>query len=411
MSLRTYPFQRFLATALGYLVCNALLSAQPAQPPAPGGPAPAPHGAAPQPGPGGPGPGQRLLLGGPGPRPPLTEQEGIPAPQNDAELAAAIRTFADRLAAAGKFSGTIRVEKSGAPLLAEAWGMADRANGRANTPETTYDIASVGKLFTQIAVLQLLEQGRLKLDDTVGRHLPDYPQADVAAKVTVAHLLKHTSGLGALFDRITPDTNLAGMMQLRDFLPVFAAQAPRFEPGTGNAYSNAGYVVLGLIIEAASGENYYDYIDRHVIQPAGLERTAFLRRTALPESAARSYEGGRDVTQMHPVRGSPAGGLHASAGDLVRLVGAINAGKLLSREGVRLLATEIYPPNPFSTAAAAEGRLAAIGFAGGAPGVSAVCTINRDGRYVTSMLANNAGGITEDMWAVLRGWINGLPPA
>ena len=213
-----------------------------------------------QQGPGGPGgPGQRIVIGGGPDGPPevYPEAKAMPQPKNDAELAAAINTLAAKLAEDGKFSGSVIWAKDGEALVNGAWGFADQNRGTANTPDTAYDIGSIGKLFTQTAVLLLVEQGKLSLDDTVGRHLKDFPNKAVAEKVTVRQLAMHTSGLGDIFDQFRdriPD--FAHMTELRDFLPLFADRPLEFEPGAQERYSNAGYIVLGLVIEAASGENY-----------------------------------------------------------------------------------------------------------------------------------------------------------
>lgn len=336
------------------------------------------------------------------------ETRDIAAPRNDRQLADAVGLLADRLAAAGQFSGVILLEKDGSPLVARAWGMANRGAAQANTLETAFDIGSVGKFITQIAILQLVEQGKVTLDDTIGQHLRDYPNPEAAAKVKVRHLLKHQGGLAEHGGMFSPEEQ-AEIKQLKDFLPGFASQPLRFEPGAGEGYSNSGYIVLGLIVEAASGENYFDYVRTRILQPAGMSSSGFFDRAELPAHVARSYQGDRDATRMHARQGSSAGGMQATAPDMQRLMRAMNSGKLLKPESIRRLTSEVLPPNPYSIAAAAEGRLAGVGYAGGAPGVSAMCVTSRDGRYVAAILANAGGGVAVDFWVSLRDWINQLP--
>jgi CubicO group peptidase (beta-lactamase class C family) len=233
------------------------------------------------------------LIGGPGApgRPqPFEEAKKIGPPKNDKELAGAIKQLADELAASGKFSGSVLVAADGKPLIEEAWGDADREHKVSNKPETSYDVGSIGKLFTQIAILQLAEAGKVRLDDAFGKYLTNYPNADVAGKVTIRQLLLHSSGMGDFLDRITPDIKLGSMRELKDFVPLFVQKPLEFAPGTANRYSNAGYVVLGMIVEAVSGENYYGYIERHILQPAGMTHSGFFERSNLPRTDSSSPE-------------------------------------------------------------------------------------------------------------------------
>lgn len=355
----------------------------------------------------GPG-GRRLIIGGPGGAPELSpEAKAMPQPKNDTELAASIKALAGTLAAAGRFSGSIYLAKDGGALVNGAWGLADQEKQVPNTPDTAFDTGSIGKLFTQTAVLQMVDQGKLGLDDPIGKYLPDYPSREIAAKVTLRQLLLHTSGLGDIFDHITPDTNLAGMLELKDFLPLFRNRPLEFEPGTRNRYSNAGYVVLGMVIEAVSGENYYDYVPRHILTPAGLTRSGFFNRSQLPATVARSYHGAEDMTGMHPGRGSPAGGLQATAGDLARLVLAINDGKLLKPESVTIVNSLL--PRPPGAPPLATGKLIAYGIEGGAPGVNAHLVVDPTGHYTRVVLCNGEPPMASSMGFTIREWIRNLP--
>jgi CubicO group peptidase (beta-lactamase class C family) len=404
---RNTPSTLLLLLAL----CTVIVSAQ-NQPPAagPGERRVIMGGPPPGGGPGGPGgPGQRIIIGGPGGPPEISpEAKGMPQPKNDAELAASIKQLADKLAADGRFSGSIYLAKDGEPLVNSAWGFADQNRGTANTPDTAYDIASIGKLFTQAAVLQLAEQGKLALDDPFGKFLKDYPNRAIADKVTLRQLLLHTSGMGDIFERITPDTNLAGMTELKDFLPLFVQKPLLFEPGTGNEYSNAGYIVLGMVIEAVSGENYYDYVRRHILEPAGMVHSGFFDRRHLSPNVARSYMENNDMTAMHPGRGSPAGGLQASAGDLGRLVQALNSGKLLQPESVTRLNT-LVPRPPGVPTQFPPGRLIAYGIEGGAPGLSAQLVADPTGHYTRVVLCNGEPPMAMSMAFTIREWLRQMP--
>jgi CubicO group peptidase (beta-lactamase class C family) len=349
-----------------------------------------------------------MQLRGPGgPPPSLPEAKAIPQPKNNAELTAAIKKLADTLTSQGRFSGSILVAADGKPLVEGAWGEADRQQHIANTPETAFDIGSIGKLFTQIAILQFLEKGKLSLDDTFGKYLTDYPDRDIAGKVTIRELLLHSSGMGDIFGQPGSE-NLGNIMDLKGFLPLFAHKPLAFAPGSKILYSNAGYVVLGMVIEATSGEDYYSYIKSHILEPAGMSRSGFFDRKHLPAFVAHSYENGKDVTAVHPERGCSAGGLQASAGDLLRLVQAIDAGKLINKDSIKLLLDMIpHPPN--APTPADETKLGSYRMGGGAPGVNAELSIDRTGRYTGVVLCNAGPPMAMSMGAAISEWIEQMP--
>lgn len=363
-------------------------------------------------GPGGPGgPGQRIVVmggGDGGPPQVYPEAKAMPQPKNDAELAAAIKALADGLAEDGRFSGSIIWAKDGEPLVNGAWGFADQNRGTRNTVDTAYDVASIGKLFTQTAILQLMEQGKLSLDDKVGQHLKDYPNKAVAEKVTIRQLLLHTSGLGDIFGLFEDGPPpFATMTELKDFVPLFVNQTLLFEPGAGNEYSNAGYIVLGLIIEAASGENYFDYMQHRVLAAAGMTHSGFFNRAKLPPNVARSYEEGQEFTGQHPGRGSPAGGVQVSAGDLLKFTQAVNGGKLLKPENVTILNNLL--PKPPGAPTGEPGKLVAYGIEGGAPGVTAQLVLDPTGRYTRIVLCNEGPSMAMQMAFTIREWFRQMP--
>ncbi|MEO5722075.1 MAG: serine hydrolase domain-containing protein [Chthoniobacterales bacterium] len=349
--------------------------------------------------------------GGPGrmgPPEAFPEARAIPQPKNEEELAAAIKKLAGELAMAGRFSGSILLAVEGKKLVDEAWGTANRAEKIANTPETAYDVGSIGKLFTQIALLQLEEAGKLKLDDPLGKSLPDYPNREVATKVTLDQLLRHRSGIADIFAHVTPEMKLNSRRDLKDFLPLFTEQPLDFAPGSSERYSSSGYIVLGLVIEALTGENYFTYIEKHILKPAGMAQSGFFDREQLPQTVAHSYDEGQDVSAMHPPRGTPAGGLQASAGDLLRLVQTLDAGTLLQPESVKVL-RDLIPRPPDLSAPPIEKRFVAYGIQGGAPGVSAQLVIDLTGRYTRAILCNDSPPMSMMMGTTIREWIAQLP--
>ncbi|MBV9009601.1 MAG: beta-lactamase family protein [Verrucomicrobia bacterium] len=343
-----------------------------------------------------------------GPPPELPEAKAIAQPKDEGELAAAITKLASGLAAAGKFSGSILLAAGDKVLVDQAWGDADRKAKVANTPDTAFDVGSIGKLFTQIAILQLAQAGKLELDEPFGNYVTNYPNKEIAGKVTIRQLMFNTGGIPDAFAQMSPGTDLKAKRELKDFLPLFASKPLEFEPGASNRYSSSGYIILGLVIEALSGKDYFSYIKDAILQPAGMTHSGFFDRGNLPAIVARNYDGDDDVTEMHPPRGSSAGGLQASAGDLFRLIQAIDKGKLLHKESIKTL-RQLIPSPPGSPGPADESKLAAYGISGGAPGVSAQLAVDPQGYFTRVVLCNSSPPMAMAMGVTIRSWMRQLP--
>ncbi len=280
-------------------------------------------------------------------QPLLSKLDYKPLPMSQTDAIAALDALAARLKAADKFSGMLLVRKADADLYRKAWGLADRAAGTPVTPDTRFYFASQGKMFTAVAVLQLIEAGKMSFDDTVGKFLPDYPNADIARKVTVRELLTHRGGTGDI-DLLQPQfaENRAKVRSIAGIVALNGARAPDFEPGTKMDYSNYGFVLLGAMVEKASGEDYYDYIDSHVFRPAGMNSTSYPLRaetrgiaTAYTMRSDKGYvvmdasaDGAKLVNAIDllPWRGTPAGGGVSTADDEARFAAALNDGRLIS---------------------------------------------------------------------------------
>jgi CubicO group peptidase (beta-lactamase class C family)/predicted aspartyl protease len=249
-----------------------------------------------------------------------------------------ITAAVDKAAAEDKFSGVVLVAKDGTPLLSRAWGMADPAKGIANRPDTKFNIGSINKIFTTVAIGQLAAAGKLSLSDTISKQLPglNVPSAD---KITIEQLLQHKSGLGDVFGPKFMESH-ASLRKLSDYASLFAGKPLEFEPGTSQRYSNAGFVVLGLIIEKLSGQSYYDYVRDHITKPAGMTDTAsYAIDDDVPNRAIgltkRGPDGPLAARQSNvnalPGRGSSAGGGYSTAADMLRFSQALLADKLLPK--------------------------------------------------------------------------------
>jgi hypothetical protein len=195
------------------------------------------------------------------------EYHALPLPQSEALTA--LDAFAMKLAGADEFSGVVAITKHGKVIFSKAWGLADRFEKKTVTLDTPFLLASQGKMFTAVAVLQLIAAGKMALDDTIGKYLTDYPNSEVAKKVTVRHLLTHQGGTGEMGILEPQDgNNRATVRSIADIIKINGNRAPAFEPGSKWEYSNYGFVLLGALVEKVTAHNYYDYVESHIFRPA-----------------------------------------------------------------------------------------------------------------------------------------------
>lgn len=238
------------------------------------------------------------------------------------------------------FTGTALVKRGDRIVLDHAYGLANRATGRVNSLPMRYHTGSWGKMMVAVAIGQLVDRGKLRFEDTLARVLPEYPNREVAKRITVHHLLTHTSGLGGLFDR-RGWTRARPFVRQADLFPLFAAEPLGFEPGTETGYSNEAFVVLGAIVEQLSGRRLAEYLDRNVWRPAKMEETCDclpLRGMDLRAIGYASFED-RDPFGLEPLSDNEhflgnsvangAGGWYSTPRDFSRFIDALRAGKLV----------------------------------------------------------------------------------
>ena len=310
-----------------------------------------------------------------------------------AQALAALADHAAERTRADEFAGAVLVARHGKVLLQDAWGRADRKAGTANTPATRFRIGSMNKMFTAVATLQLVEAHKLALDDPIGKHLPDYPNKEVAAKVTVRHLLTHTGGTGDIFGPEFDEHRLQ-LREHRDYLKLYGSRGLTQEPGARFEYSNYGFVLLGALIEAVSGGSYDDYIRDHVFRRAGMHSTG-----ALPESVVvphravgylRASPGSEWVpnTDTLPWRGTAAGGGYSTVGDLLRFAQALNSGRLLSTATLAQATRPHHQQYGYGFGVQGQGSLGSYGHGGGAPGMNGELRVFPELGYVVVSLSN-----------------------
>lgn len=326
--------------------------------------------------------------GGDGPPP-----APVGAPLDDAEAVKQAKAYLDSRAVSGDWSGAALIARGPEVLMSSAWGLADRDKKTANTATTRFNVGSIGKMFTRAAIAQLAEAGKLSLDDKLAKFLPDFPQAD---SITIAMLCAHRSGVGDFFGPAYEGMDKTKLRHNHDYLPLLRDQPLWFAPGTSQRYSNGGYVLLGEVIAKASGEDYYDYLAKHVFGPAGMISTGAPIEGDGAKGLARGYtragahgEGPppptgpeRDNVVTRPARGSAAGGSYSTLADLLALDRALMGGKLCGA-GWSAWVTGGPPPTAGGSLAP---EVPSFGFAGGAPGLNAEWS--HEGDIVSIVLTN-----------------------
>jgi CubicO group peptidase (beta-lactamase class C family) len=273
------------------------------------------------------------------------------------------------LEAADKFSGVMGVKQGDEELLLDAFGYASRTWNIPTTIETRFDTASITKLFTAVATLQLVEQGAFALDTSAIEYL-GLEETGISPAVTPYHLLTHTSGIaddaeeeaGERYEDLFLERPNYSVLETMDYLPQFVGKPPNFAPGEGCRYCNVSYVLLGLMIERATGSPYRAYVAEHVFARAGMSRSGFFRMDVVEPDVAEGvepFEGGwrRNIYSYPPV-GGPDGGAYVTVGDLLRFHRAVTGGELLGPE----LTAELLSPKERHSARGAGSHLMGFGF-------------------------------------------------
>mgnify|MGYP003645700129 CR=1 FL=1 len=297
------------------------------------------------------------------------------------EIAQLANDALNQLARTKDFSGCLSISDGVNTFFDECRGLADRAFGVEADRQTKFRIGSMDKMFTAVAIAQLVESGRLSWDATLAELMPEYPDHAAATKITVWQLLHHTAGLGDFF---VPEffQNREEFVNPGDYLDLIARQPIMFEPGADWNYSNAGYVLLGHIIENVSDEGYFEYIQRHVFAPAGMTSSGFDSQEDVTEKLATGYfRDGAFASSWKanwitlPFKGSPAGGGYSTNGDLLRFASALRDGRLVGTATLQKMFDDGVPVGPGTYAAGFGERLSSgrhiRGHAGGAPGMNA----------------------------------------
>ncbi len=338
---------------------------------------------------------------------------------DDLKPGGALDRFIAERAAADAFSGTVLLTHRGRPVLHRWHGMANKQLSIPNGPDTIFALASVTKLFTSVAIAQLAQRRRLSFQDKVGAHLPSFP-AETADRVTIHHLLTHSSGLGdhhqspGFWEQAATWTTVEQVMS--GITGIIREMRPAFVPGSASQYSNSGFHLLGEIVAAASGQSYYDYVRDNIFRPAGMASTGFYTRPQRRDDPriARPYakqpSGDRvDIVDRGLFIGTPAGDALSTCADMQRFAAALLGERLLDRSHTRIMLAPKFPLPASFTAFQAYGPIAAfpggqltLGHGGGSPGASTTLDTFPDSEWNVVMLSNYEMGTVQPPAAMAR---------
>lgn len=297
------------------------------------------------------------------------------------------------------FSGSLWFAKNGKTLFTESYGYADKRYDVSISKKTRFDLASITKDFTGIAILQLAQNNKLLLDNTIGKYIPELPTDKKA--ITIRQLLRHRSGLDEYFFSDSYENKKHSFTSMDDYLNIIAEGELLFPPGTSKAYSNSGYELLAIIIQRVSGKSYYQYISENVFKPAGMITADFEQPTLAQKNLARPYtnmsplgpsEGFlREAVYIRPARGTASGGAIASMEDMQHYLKAIKSGTLLGDDyHAQFL-------NRYKSSVSNNKKRSILMGAGGAPGVSTFYVIDFERKIALVMLSNIDERTPEDI--------------
>ncbi len=314
------------------------------------------------------------------------------------ELLAALREKLEKDSAADKFAGAMIVAKDGKIIFKGAYGMADREKKTPNSLETKFRIGSMNKMFTATSILQLVQAGKITLNDPLGKYVTDYPNKEVASKVTIQQLLTHMGGTGDIFGPEF-DAHRKELRALQDYVNLYGKRGLEFEPGSRWEYSNYGFLLLGVVVERVSGKSYYDYVSENVYGPAGMTASGSLTEDQIVANRSIGYThlGGSGLqpnTDTLPYRGTSAGGGYSTVEDLLRFANAVTNHKVLDAKNTELLTTgKVNTARGVKYAFGfmdddTDAAMRHFGHGGGAPGMNGDLEIYPQSGYVITVLSN-----------------------
>jgi CubicO group peptidase (beta-lactamase class C family) len=323
--------------------------------------------------------------------PPLSEEDFLK------EVEKLVRRLGEKEA----FSGALLVAKGDDVLYTHAAGEASKRFHVPNNVDTKFNLGSMNKMFTSVTIMQLVEKGRLSLDHTLDKFVDEtwLPQ-ETTSKITIRHLLTHSSGLGSYFNRVYARSSRQLFRKLDDYKPLVEVEKLAFEPGARFQYSNTGMFLLGVVIEKVTGEDYFDYVRKVIYAPAGMKNSDCYDMDYPVENLAIGYSpdpesewGWQNNYYKHVIRGGPAGGGFSTVGDLHRFASALLAEKYISKASLKIMWTDQYDSNygfGFTIKQGTGGKV--VGHGGGFSGINSNLDIFLDSGYVVAVMSNVDNG-------------------
>ncbi len=313
------------------------------------------------------------------------------------QFLAEVEKMMGNLAAGDVFSGTLLVAKGDRILFSFASGEASKRFHVPNNIDTKFNLGSMNKMFTSVAVMQLVEADRLELTDTLDTFLDEtWLPKDVTSQITIHHLLTHTAGLGSYFNRTYARSSRQLFRRLDDYKPLVKEEKLLFEPGSRYRYSNTGMFLLGVVIESVTGDDYFDHIREHIYAAAGMKDSDCYAMDQPVENLAIGYSqapdnpwGWENNLYKHVIKGGPAGGGFSTVKDLHRFALALLSGKIVSQKALEKMWTDHSGSGygyGFGIQEGPSGKV--VGHSGGFSGINSNLDIYVDGGYIVAAMSN-----------------------
>ncbi|MFN0157327.1 MAG: serine hydrolase domain-containing protein [Bacteroidota bacterium] len=312
--------------------------------------------------------------------------------------------YIDKLVKENDLSGSVMLARGNTPFYERYYGFADAKRSIKTTRNTRFNLGSGNKMFTAIAIAQLVEKGKLRYADPLSKFFPDFPDPEFSKKVTVHHLLSHTSGVKEYWTD-EYEENRKHIDDVKQMLPWVYKVGTAFEPGSEFSYSNSNFILAGLIVEKTSQVDYYTYVRKHIYEPLGMTASDSYKRDGSESNLAAPLRKGHKgwETADHGPRGTSAGGGYSTTHDMLKFSRGLVAEKILSSEVLKMLTTsktsglraEVEYGYGFELSS--EGRVRSFGHGGIAGGV------NSEFRYFPSeditliMFCNQDNGAYDDL--------------
>jgi CubicO group peptidase (beta-lactamase class C family) len=298
-----------------------------------------------------------------------------------------------------RFMGSVLVARDGKILLDKGYGFANLEWQVPDTPTTKFRLGSITKQFTAASILLLEERGKLKTDDPVKKYMPDAPAA--WDKITIFHLLTHTSGIPSFTGFSDFPTRQLQDMTPQQLVDWFRDKPLEFEPGTKWNYSNSGYVLLGYLIEKISGQSYAGFVQQNIFTPLAMKDSGYDSNSAIIEHRASGYAPGKNgpenagyVNMTVPLS---AGGLYSTTEDLLRWEQGLFGGKLLTPASLAKMTTPFKENYAFGLGVSTEGGHKVIAHNGGIQGFNTALAYYPDDKLVVAVLGNLNGGAPDQI--------------